>query len=127
MAFIDIPNKLNKALFAELKRAWDDHDDVLKNIPEDLTSEQANDLAGFLLGELPDEFAFSVLADLIESYESLSSVLLERVFAFNDSGCNFSICLKSNLSARLRQLCAASTDPLVKSHFDLVRKKPNES
>lgn len=75
----------------------------------------------FLLDRLPNDFAFGVLSDLVESYDHIPEKLLLLLFGYGDSACNVSICLKTDLSERLMQQCRESQDPNVVEHFSRRR------
>lgn len=89
-----------------------------------LTDIDANRIVRELLEFLPDDAGFCLLENLVDIY-SIDDDLLIRLFSFNDTSCNVSICLGDNLSETFHCLCANTPNHEVREHY--FRRHPPQS
>src|SRR5688572_18217456 len=116
MTDIRLPKELTEFSFEILANTWKTNGHISLIIPEDLNATDINNIFDFLLKRLPDDFAFFILANMAE-LENIQIELLERLFDYGDTGCNVSICLRTDLNDKLVKKCRDSKDPAVKEHF----------
>jgi hypothetical protein len=121
MAEIIFPRVIKKGEYLNFVKLWDENNNVSLVMPEKLSENEIRDLFAFLFSDLPNEFAFSVLSNLAEM-KNTPMDLLEALFDRGDTGCNVTICLRSDLSGNLIERCQSSLDPEVREHFSLARK-----
>jgi len=115
-ATIMIPAKLSGSDFVALRVAWNVAQDASIVLPLQLSLDEITDLVRFLGKQLPDDFASTVLADLVERPETPIN-LLESLFESADIGLQVAICIRTDLSGYLLEKCLSSTVPDVIEHI----------
>jgi hypothetical protein len=120
-----VPKELDIDEFSKLEQIWhsEEYENMSIILPENLSDVEAEQLFRFLLSVLPNELAFSLLADLAEGW-NVSTSLLSELFSYGDTGCNVTICLRDNLNQELMSKCISSEDDNVKEHFLRKHGKP---
>jgi hypothetical protein len=124
MTSILISKKFKLADFHQISATWKKNGNVSFSLVGSLTDRDANRIVNELLDILPDDAGFCLLENLVDSY-SIADDLLIRLFSFNDTACNVSICLGDNLSEPLHRLCAETPNPDVREHY--FRCHPSQS
>jgi hypothetical protein len=117
MIQIQVPLKLADEDFESLSAKWSTARNVCIALPSNMGSKEAGALARYLLSRLPNDLAFSILADLVETKTDLPAGLLRQIFKRGDVACKVAVCSREGLSLALQKLCWDSEDPNVIEHM----------
>lgn len=116
MVLISIGTRPSDQEYGVLREKWHSSRNAEIQLPSKVSPSDAYQWIDFLLRNIGDGFADSLLASFVELDAVTSERVLLQVLSTADKGARVSVCLKAGLSKELREVCLSDEDADVRQH-----------
>jgi len=124
MVTIRVRPSVSRSQFEELAGKWDSAKNAMLEVDIPASEEELRKFSSFLLDLVNLDLARSALAELCEQ-PKVPQDILERAFVEGGTGCRVAICLRADLSASLKEMCARCEETVVVEHFMQSQQSPS--
>lgn len=114
---IKVPETFTDENFSKMAKTWDTAKDVGYEMPEFSSNENLRQFSWKVIDKLPNSFASTLASEIAEMDDKIDEDVLLEIFDKGDTGCRVSVCLRDDLTDRLKERCRFTRDENVRDHL----------